>query len=152
MAPGFRIGLEGGQSIFSGSLSQNPESMLRRAPSSRPISRSTRRHATTTSRSSTAASSQRRNTRRTPSGTPAPIQSRTIHQSIENSENIDDDDSLDHIILALDKTSRNTIGCAYYVARDGVLYCMEDITSAEGGVLEICEYAPITLYTGSLPF
>lgn len=48
----------------------------------------------------------------------------------------DDDDSLDHIIVALDKTSRNTVGCSYYVARDGVLYCMEDITNAEDGVFE----------------
>lgn len=47
----------------------------------------------------------------------------------------EENDELDHRIMALDKTSRNTIGCAYYVAREGTLLCMEEMEDAEDQVM-----------------
>lgn len=51
------------------------------------------------------------------------------------------DDSLDHVVLAIDKNRRNTVGSSYYVANDGVLYIMEDIDSAEEETANLCMYA-----------
>lgn len=48
----------------------------------------------------------------------------------------DEDDALDHIIMAVDKTGKNTVGCSYYVAREGLLLCMEDIEDAEEGTID----------------
>ena len=42
------------------------------------------------------------------------------------------DESLDHVIMAIDIKERNTVGCAYYLAREEKLFCMEDI--ANGGI------------------
>jgi DNA mismatch repair protein MSH5 len=38
----------------------------------------------------------------------------------------DSDESLNHIIMALDIKERGAVGCAYYVAREERLFCMED--------------------------
>ncbi|KAG8626256.1 hypothetical protein KVT40_005201 [Elsinoe batatas] len=38
-----------------------------------------------------------------------------------------DDDSLQEIVMAINVKERGSVGCAYYVARDEKLYCMEDV-------------------------
>lgn len=48
-------------------------------------------------------------------------------------------DSLDHVVLAIDKTRRNTIGASYYVAGEGVLHIMEDIDCAENDTVNLCK-------------
>lgn len=145
MTPAYEMDLRTGRRTASArNSSQRPESMLQRTSTTRPASQRARTRTRNISRPETAVSAQVHDHRRTPSGTPAPIQSCALHQSIEQPESIHDDDNLDHIILACDKSRKNTIGCAYYVARDGILYCMQDITNAEGQVFEICEYVSAT--------
>jgi DNA mismatch repair protein MSH5 len=34
---------------------------------------------------------------------------------------------LNHVIVALDMMSKGTVGCAYYIAREERLLCLEDI-------------------------
>lgn len=48
----------------------------------------------------------------------------------------EDDDNLDHVIMAVDKTGKNNLGCSYYIAREGVLRCMEDVDDSEQGILD----------------
>lgn len=36
--------------------------------------------------------------------------------------------------MALDK-SGNTVGCSYYIAREGLLLCMEDMENADEGTI-----------------
>lgn len=40
--------------------------------------------------------------------------------------------------MAVDKIGKDTIGCAYYVARDGVLRCMEDMHDVQESILDTC--------------
>lgn len=52
---------------------------------------------------------------------------------IESEEEIEDRenaDALNEIIMAIDMRDRDTLGCAYYVARDEKLFLMEDIKLA----------------------
>lgn len=49
-----------------------------------------------------------------------------------------DDESLDHIIMALNRMGNTSIGCAYYVARQRTLYCLEDIADADADVITSC--------------
>jgi DNA mismatch repair protein MSH5 len=53
------------------------------------------------------------------------------------------DESSDHIIMALDIKDRGSIGCAYYVARDERLFCMEDVPKGGIDVVEKCESIPM---------
>jgi len=48
--------------------------------------------------------------------------------SVESRPNDDEnDDSLIEIVAAFNVRDRGTVGCAYYVAREEKLYCMEDV-------------------------
>jgi DNA mismatch repair protein MSH5 len=52
---------------------------------------------------------------------------------IESEEEIEDRenaDALNEIIMAIDMRDRDTLGCAYYVARDEKLFLMEDVKLA----------------------
>ena len=89
-----------------------------------------RRRVTIASRPASAYPSQSTE-RGTPAGTPVPIAPRCVPEAAQD----DDDDALDHIIMAVDKTGKNTIGCSYYVAREGQLLCMEDVEDADEGVI-----------------
>jgi DNA mismatch repair protein MSH5 len=53
------------------------------------------------------------------------------------------DEALDHVIMAIDIRDRDTVGCAYYVAREQSLRCMEDVTSGGKEALDICQYLPV---------
>lgn len=65
--------------------------------------------------------------------TPAPIQANAPAQSEY------DDEILEHVIVAVDVNGKDHIGCAYYVAREKRLFCMEGVD--KGGVesVERCE-------------
>jgi DNA mismatch repair protein MSH5 len=43
-----------------------------------------------------------------------------------STEREDDDDSLNEVVLAVDLRERGTVGCAYYLAREEKIFCMED--------------------------
>jgi DNA mismatch repair protein MSH5 len=47
-----------------------------------------------------------------------------------------DDDTLGEVIMAVDLTPRETVGCCYYVARDEKLYFMEDIQCGDVDVVD----------------
>lgn len=48
-------------------------------------------------------------------------------------------DNLDHVVLAIDKTRKSTIGASYYITRDGALYIMEDLECADQEAVNLCE-------------
>lgn len=48
------------------------------------------------------------------------------------------DDSMDHVIVALDMRDKEKVGCAYYVASEERLLCMEEVTSGGIEVVEKC--------------
>ena len=54
-------------------------------------------------------------------------------------EEREEDDSLHEIIMALDMRNRDTVGCCYYVAREGKLYIMGDVKFGGVPVIESCE-------------
>lgn len=87
-------------------------------------------------------SSSRTNHSRTPSGTPVSIHPcvRTIGELEEPDIQDEFDDSLDHVVLAINKNCKKTVGCSYYVARHGVLYVMEDIENAGDDTVHSCEF------------
>lgn len=58
---------------------------------------------------------------------------------LRRSEDEEQDDSMEHIVMAIDRTNKGTIGCAYYVAREEVLRCMEPIENGGVDAIEICE-------------
>jgi DNA mismatch repair protein MSH5 len=64
-----------------------------------------------------------------------------LSRNDEQSAAIDEDntdETLDNVIMAIDMKEHGTVGCAYYVAREERLFCMEDI--AHGGIdtVEAC--------------
>jgi DNA mismatch repair protein MSH5 len=50
-----------------------------------------------------------------------------------------DEELLDHIIVAVDVKESGHIGCAYYVAREERLFCMEDVPKGGNEILERCK-------------
>ena len=48
-----------------------------------------------------------------------------------------EDESLELVIMAIDIRDRDTVGCAYYIARQQSLMCMEDVTAGGKEVLEV---------------
>lgn len=66
-----------------------------------------------------------------------------LSQNDELSPVFDDDDideTLDNVVMAIDIKERGTVGCAYYVAREERLFCMEDIVNGGNDVTETCNY------------
>ena len=59
----------------------------------------------------------------------------------------DTDEMLDNVIMAVDMKERGTVGCAYYVAREERLFCMEDMVHGGRDVVETCQWHmfPMTL-------
>lgn len=71
------------------------------------------------------------------SSTPSRTAPPTAHQlDAEIRAEEAEDDSLDHVIMAIDIRDRETVGCAYYIARQQSLICMED---AIGGGKEVLD-------------
>lgn len=52
------------------------------------------------------------------------------------------DESSDHIVMALDIKDRGSIGCAYYVAREERLFCMEDVPKGGLETVDKCKFVP----------
>jgi DNA mismatch repair protein MSH5 len=65
--------------------------------------------------------------------TRAPSESVT-HNSRPDS--LQDDDTLNEVVMSVDMTPRQTVGCCYYVARDEKLFFMEDIQLGDADVVE----------------
>ena len=61
-----------------------------------------------------------------------------IHELEQDGEDVD---VLDEVVMAVDLRQRDTVGCAYYVARDGVMYLMEDAELGGKDVVELCVFA-----------
>ncbi|KAL8795248.1 MAG: hypothetical protein Q9195_002259, partial [Heterodermia aff. obscurata] len=57
-----------------------------------------------------------------------PILARSIHE--QDSDEVEEDESLAERIMAVDMRNRGDIGCCYYVAQHEALYLLEDIRSA----------------------
>ena len=67
---------------------------------------------------------------------------RPLSQQDEQSHVVDEDDTdemLDNVIMAVDMKERGTVGCAYYVAREERLFCMEDMVHGGRDVVETCQ-------------
>lgn len=46
------------------------------------------------------------------------------------------DDTLNEIVMAVDMTTRGTVGCCYYIAREEKLYFMEDLQIGNADVVD----------------
>lgn len=55
---------------------------------------------------------------------------------MEGDDDDDEPESLQEVITAIAFTDRNSLGCAYYVAREKRLYLMEDMQLAEPVTLD----------------
>lgn len=53
--------------------------------------------------------------------------------------NEDLDDSLQHIIMAVDVQQRKKLGCAYYMTKEQKLCAMEDVADATPDLLARCK-------------
>lgn len=60
-----------------------------------------------------------------------------VHDVSAQSSN---DDFMEQIIVALDMRDKGRIGCAYYVASEGRLSCMEEVCGGGVDVLEKCRF------------
>lgn len=72
-----------------------------------------------------------------------PILRVPLSQNDELSPVFDDDDideTLENVVMAIDIKERGTVGCAYYIAREERLFCMEDIVNGGNDVTETCNY------------
>ena len=54
-------------------------------------------------------------------------------------EKENNDELLDVVVVALDIKERGTVGCAYYVAREERLFCMEDVVNGGINVVDACK-------------
>jgi DNA mismatch repair protein MSH5 len=61
-------------------------------------------------------------------------------QNAQQSAAVDDDtdETLDNVIMAIDMKEHGTVGCAYYVAREERLFCMEDVVHGGTDTVETC--------------
>lgn len=50
-----------------------------------------------------------------------------------------DDDFPDQVIMAIDIGRKNNVGCAYYIAGEERLLCMEEVVLGGAEVIERCE-------------
>ena len=66
-----------------------------------------------------------------------PSQATADHLDAEFRAEEAEDESLDLVIMAIDIRDRETVGCAYYVARHQSLMCMEDVTAGGKEVLDM---------------
>jgi DNA mismatch repair protein MSH5 len=64
-----------------------------------------------------------------------------LSRNDEQSAAVDEDntdETLDNVIMAIDMKEHGTVGCAYYVAREERLFCMEDIVHGGIDTVEAC--------------
>lgn len=53
---------------------------------------------------------------------------------------LDEDDNLNEVIVAIDMRNRDTIGCSYYVAREEKLHLLNDVKYGGVDIVEACEF------------
>lgn len=58
-------------------------------------------------------------------------------------DNDDVDEDLEQVVMAIDRQNKRGIGCAYYVARDEKLYCLQDVTNGTMEAIEKCEFSDV---------
>ena len=88
--------------------------------------------------------------RRTSSVTPSQVSSRHARPapsvrfvpSDAASDVVRDDDFLEQVILAIDVKDKGRVGCAYYIAGEERLLCMEEVIGGGTEVVEKCESPP----------
>jgi DNA mismatch repair protein MSH5 len=66
-----------------------------------------------------------------------------IHHAADNDEA---DEDLDQVVMAIDRQQKGAIGCAYYVAREEKLYCLQDVTNGRLDAIETCKPPKIRGY------
>jgi DNA mismatch repair protein MSH5 len=49
-------------------------------------------------------------------------------------------EDLEQVVMAIDRQQKGAIGCAYYVAREEKLYCLQDLVNGTLDSLETCEF------------
>ena len=54
-----------------------------------------------------------------------------------------DDDFLEQVILAVDIKEKGKVGCAYYIAGEERLLCMEEVIGGGAEVVEKCSSSPL---------
>lgn len=54
-------------------------------------------------------------------------------------------DALNEVIMAIDIRDHGTLGCAYYVAKDECMYCMDDAKLAGLDMVELCKYIQVLI-------
>ena len=94
--------------------------------------------------SSGPASQQKRRQQTTPhsSTPPVPVSDNRPYNLQEEplEEHEEEDDSLNEVMMAIDMRNRDTIGCAYYVARNETLYMLSDVKYGGLEIIENCKF------------
>lgn len=66
--------------------------------------------------------------------TPPHFSSQSAPRHAAETEEVDED--LDQVVMGIDRSQKGTIGCAYYVAREEKLFCLQDVVN---GTLDAVE-------------
>lgn len=132
--PAFKVAFRPKNSRSSASSSSNRRGKTRRATASTSTSRRSSVHSASTTHAGL--SRPRVQIYRGPflDDTSTETPSEVNQQADEN------DDLLNEVIMAVDLTSRGTVGCCYYVAREEKLYFMEDMQFGNADVVDSCKY------------
>ncbi|KAL6169067.1 hypothetical protein ACJQWK_05427 [Exserohilum turcicum] len=128
--PAFKVAFRPKNSRSSASSSSNRRGKTRRATASTSTSRRSSVHSASTTHAGL--SRPRVQIYRGPflDDTSTETPSEVNQQADEN------DDLLNEVIMAVDLTSRGTVGCCYYVAREEKLYFMEDMQFGNADVVD----------------
>ena len=59
------------------------------------------------------------------------------HHHAADTDEVNED--LEQVVMAIDRQQKGTIGCAYYVAREEKLFCLQDVTIGSLEAIETCE-------------
>ena len=54
-------------------------------------------------------------------------------------DELEEDDSLNEVMMAIDMRNRDTIGCCYYVAREEKLYMLSDVKFGGLDIIDTCK-------------
>ena len=67
-------------------------------------------------------------------------QAQSLQPPARRGNDVEDDERLELIVMAVDVRERGTIGCAYYIAREERLFCMEEIRGGSDSLLQTREF------------
>ena len=72
-----------------------------------------------------------------------PINTRLVNTQPEREvrnpqDELEDDDALSEVMMAIDMRNRDTVGCAYYVAREETLYMLNDVKFGSLDIVDMC--------------